>query len=92
MSEQDELKIRFGEIVGLCYISEVGERKISWLYRDLNRSHKESGILSFLYCLFQQTYKQAYFSVHSLAVASKAALLLRTSSPISGSTAISPLA
>lgn len=29
MSEQDELKIRFGEIVALCYINEVGKRRIS---------------------------------------------------------------
>ena len=29
MSEQDELKIRFVEIVALFYINEVGKRRIS---------------------------------------------------------------
>lgn len=47
MNSQDELKIRFGEIVGLCYIIEVGLIRNDE-YRNWNSNLRESKLYVFV--------------------------------------------
>lgn len=47
MNSQDELKIRFGEIVGLCYIIKVGLGR-NYDYRNWNSSLRESKFYVFV--------------------------------------------